>query len=71
VAGPGAGYFTDVAGLETQLTSLLADPGRLADMAEASRARHAQTFTQRDVLDQHLALLRQWLPAAEGWAWHG
>ncbi len=70
VAGPGAGYFTVAAGLDAQITAVLAEPARLATMAAASRARHAEAFTQRGVLDQHEALLRHWLPAAMGLAWN-
>lgn len=69
VAGPGAGYFTDAAGLDAQLSAVLADPSRLAAMATASRARHAEAFTQQHVLVQHEALLRQWLPAVAGQSW--
>jgi glycosyltransferase involved in cell wall biosynthesis len=71
VAGPGAGYFTDAAGLDVQLGAVLADPSRLAAMAVASRARHAEAFTQQHVLAQHEALLRQWLPAVAGPSWRG
>ena len=69
VAGPGAGYFTDAAGLDAHLSAVLADPSRLAAMATASRARHAEAFTQQHVLVQHEALLRQWLPAVAGQSW--
>jgi glycosyltransferase involved in cell wall biosynthesis len=65
VAGPGAGYFRDAVSLDALLTSVLVDPARLAAMAEASRKRHAQAFTQLGVLGQHAALLQRWLPAAE------
>lgn len=69
VAGPGAGYFTDAAGLDAQLGAVLANPARLAAMAAASRARHAEAFTQQGVLAQHEALLRQWLPTVAGQSW--
>jgi glycosyltransferase involved in cell wall biosynthesis len=69
VAGPGAGYFADAAGLDALLQQVLADPARLAAMAAASRARHAQAFTQQGVLARHEALLRQWLPTTTGLAW--
>lgn len=74
VAGPGAAYFTDAASLDAVLTPLLAAPARLAAMAEASRARHAEAFTQQGVLAEHTALLRQWLPGATAdrrAAWRG
>lgn len=64
VAGPGAAYFTDATALDAVLTRVLADPATLAAMAEASRVRHAEAFTQKGVLGQHAALLRQWLPAS-------
>jgi glycosyltransferase involved in cell wall biosynthesis len=63
VAGPGAGYFRDAASLDAVLSAVLGNPARLAAMAEASRARHGEAFTQQGVLGQHAALLRQWLPA--------
>lgn len=63
VAGVGAAYFTDAASLDELLTPLLAEPTRLEAMAAASRARHAEAFTQQGVLAQHTALLRHWLPA--------
>jgi glycosyltransferase involved in cell wall biosynthesis len=69
VAGPGAVYFADEAGLDALLQQVLVDPARLAAMAAASRARHAQAFTQQGVLTQHEALLRRWLPVAAGLAW--
>ncbi len=75
VAGPGAAYFSDAASLDAVLTPLLAEPARLAAMAAASRARHAEAFTQQGVLAQHTALLRQWLPGAvadgRAAAWRG
>jgi glycosyltransferase involved in cell wall biosynthesis len=71
VAGPGAGFFADTAGLDAQLSAVLSDPARLAAMAAASRARHAEAFTQLGVLGEHEALLRGWLPAAAGLAWRG
>lgn len=69
VAGPGAGYFADLAGLDALLQTVLADPARRVAMAAASRARHAQAFTQQGVLSLHEALLRQWLPTPAGAAW--
>jgi glycosyltransferase involved in cell wall biosynthesis len=71
VAGPGAGYFVSPAQLDALLSELLADRTRLATMAAASTARHAEAFTQQGVLAQHAALLRQWLPAPAGVAWQG
>jgi glycosyltransferase involved in cell wall biosynthesis len=62
VAGPGAAYFSGAASLDTLLTGLLDDPVRLAAMAQASRARHTEAFTQQGVLSQHAALLQRWLP---------
>jgi glycosyltransferase involved in cell wall biosynthesis len=69
VAGPGAGYFTDAAGLDALLHKVVADPARLAAMAAASRERHAQAFSQQGVLALHEALLRQWLPANAVLTW--
>ncbi len=66
VAGPGAGYFRDAESLDTLLSTLLAEPARLEAMAAASRARHAEAFTQQGVLAQHEALLRRWLPGETG-----
>jgi glycosyltransferase involved in cell wall biosynthesis len=71
VAGPFAGYFADAAALDARLTELMADPAQLAAMAAASRARHAEAFTQAQVLGQHEALLRRWLPHADRLAWNG
>lgn len=62
VAGAAGAWFTDADGFDTQLTALLADPGRLAALRHAARARFEQAFTWPAILAEYETLLRAWLP---------
>lgn len=62
VAGPGARYFETPAQLEAQLDALLASPGELAAMQQASRQRFDAALTWPIVLQAYERLLSQFLP---------
>lgn len=62
VAQDGAVYFTTAGDAERCISAVLDDPVRRADMAAASRARHAEEFTWEHVAGQYEALLRRFLP---------
>jgi glycosyltransferase involved in cell wall biosynthesis len=57
VAGPSAMYFADAAGCAMRLDELIADPARLSEMREASRARFHEQFTLDLVHARYEALL--------------
>jgi glycosyltransferase involved in cell wall biosynthesis len=57
VAGPEAAYFGDMDGCDAALTRLLSAPDALANMAAASRVRHAQALTWPRILGQYEDLL--------------
>ena len=57
VAGPAMAYFSDAATCGAAIASLLGDPGRLAAMRAAARARHAEEFTWPAVLGAYERLL--------------
>lgn len=63
VAGAGAVYFRTSADAKARLDEVLAHPTRRAELAAASRARHAQEFTWHHIAAQYEALLRRYLPA--------
>ncbi|MFN9746408.1 MAG: glycosyltransferase [Betaproteobacteria bacterium] len=62
VAGPGAHYFGDAAALDVLLACWLSTPSAEAAMRAASRARHAEAFTQTSVVERYAELLAAWLP---------
>ncbi|MFB1487559.1 MULTISPECIES: DUF1972 domain-containing protein [unclassified Thiocapsa] len=57
VAGPGAAYFGDTDQCDAALTCLLSAPDALANMAAASRTRHAQALTWPHILCRYEDLL--------------
>jgi glycosyltransferase involved in cell wall biosynthesis len=57
VAGPGAAYFDGAEALDRVLTELLAEPGRLRRMQDASRARFEDGLTWPAVLRAYERLL--------------
>jgi glycosyltransferase involved in cell wall biosynthesis len=61
VAGDGACYFRDESQLRSHLDRLLADPGELRRMAEASRGRHAAEFRWEAAADRYERLLLRWV----------
>lgn len=65
VAGPGAAYFADAAGLSVQLGELLSDPARLAAMRQASARRFGEGLEHEAVMAQYRELLTRWLPRSE------
>lgn len=62
VAGSGARFFKTSGDCDLQFSTLLDDPEALAQMREASRARHLSGFKWETVLDSYEQLLREWLP---------
>ena len=61
VAGDAQRYFSDEAGCAGELADILDNDPQLKDMANASRLRHQQAFTWKQVLGEYEALLNQWL----------
>jgi glycosyltransferase involved in cell wall biosynthesis len=57
VAGPKARYFTETKDLEEILNFLDQNPSELAEMEEASLARHKEDFEKEKVLTAYEALL--------------
>jgi glycosyltransferase involved in cell wall biosynthesis len=57
VAGDGAGYFTGSADIESLVDSVESSPGRLDEMARASRQRHREDFRKEAVLSAYEELL--------------
>ena len=55
----GAVYFTTADDADACISAVLDDPCRRAEMAAASRARHAEEFTWNHVAGQYEALLRR------------
>lgn len=66
VAGEGARYFDTVAGLESLLGELLADPAALSRMRAASLTRFDAALTWPKILAEYEQLLRRWLPRPDG-----
>lgn len=64
VAGDAAVYFTTAGDADVGISTVLDDAERRAEMAAASRARHAQEFTWEHVAGQYEALLRRYVAAA-------
>jgi len=63
VAGEGAGYFETEEQCAAQFDRLLDDRPALAAMSAASRRRHAEAFTWKDIADRYEEVLLRWLPA--------
>ena len=61
VAGEGGVYFSGEDGCAQQIEALLGDPGRLAQLQAASRARHAAAFTWGKILGDYERLLLGWV----------
>ncbi len=61
VAADGALYFHDTARATACLDEVLGDAGRRAELAAASRRRHAAEFTWEHVAGQYEALLRRYV----------
>jgi glycosyltransferase involved in cell wall biosynthesis len=61
VAGAGGVYFSGEDGCAQQIEALLRDPGQLAQLQSASRARHAAEFTWDKILGDYETLLREWV----------
>ncbi len=61
VAGAGAVYFRTSTDASARISEVLGDPRQRADLAAASRARHAEEFTWEHVAGQYETLLRRYL----------
>lgn len=62
VAQGAAAYFVDADDVDTELTELMQEPGRLVAMRATARRRHAEEFTWEHVAGQYEALLERFLP---------
>lgn len=62
VAGPGAAFFDGADNFAAVLSSLLGQPGRLAQMQADSRARFEGGLTWSQILVAYEDLLTRWLP---------
>lgn len=60
VAGPGAVYFDGADSFARQLESVLAEPGKLEAMREASRKRFDEAFRWEQILGDYERLLLQY-----------
>ena len=66
VAGSGAEYFDGELAFDAALHRVLADSGRLAAMARASRERFSCSFTWEQVLSDYTAMLQLWQSQGAG-----
>lgn len=59
-AGPGAHYFGNEQQCAEQFDAIFSDPAQIESMRQASRERHAATFTWERVHGEYEKLLAQW-----------
>jgi glycosyltransferase involved in cell wall biosynthesis len=64
VAGEGARFFQSEEDISEIVDSLNSDPAQLLAMEKASRKRHAEAFTQEQILTAYEKLLLRFAPAA-------